>query len=272
LKTKEILVVNDDGVHSPGLLALKKKMDELGKVSVAAPEKERSGMGKAVSTCLIEVKETQLADGGKAYAISGTPADACLLALFKILQHPPNLVVSGINLGPNLGIDDLLTSGTLGAALEAAIHGIPAIAVSYSLKRITDREGKVHANIRVESLEFCAELAKQTAKYVLTNGMPKDVDVISINVPENPTSRTVKVTSLSYKGYTDIFAEKTGGYQIRGWFLEDYPYDEAETDTHAIRENNYASVTPIKLNFTHQNRNMKELAKFLNERSYHVIF
>ncbi len=272
MRTKEILVVNDDGVHSPGLLALKKKMDELGKVSVVTPERERSGTSKAVSTCLIEVKEAHLADGTKAHTISGTPADACLLALFKILRSPPNLVVSGINLGPNLGIDDLLTSGTLGAALEAAIHGIPAIAVSYSLKRIRDREGRVHANIPLESLEFCAELAKQTADYILKNGMPGDVDVISINVPENPTSKTVKITSLSYKGYTDIFAEKAGGYQIRGWFLEDYPCDEAGTDTYAILENNCASITPIKLNFIHEKRNMKELAKFLNERRYDAIF
>lgn len=152
MRTKEILVVNDDGVHSPGLLALKKKMDELGKVSVVTPEKERSGTGKAVSTCLIEIKEMHLADETKAYAISGTPADACLLALFKILRNSPDLVISGINLGPNLGIDDLLTSGTLGAALEAAIHGIPAIAVSYSLKRIRDRGGKVHANPARSSL------------------------------------------------------------------------------------------------------------------------
>jgi len=268
LKTKEILVVNDDGVHSPGLLVLKRKIEKLGNVFVVTPETERSGTGKAVSTSLIEVKKTSLADGTKAYAIGGTPADACLLAIFKILRHPPDLVVSGINLGPNLGIDDLLTSGTIGAALEAAIHGVPAIAVSYSLKRIKSREEKTQVNINVESLEFCAELAKETADYIFRNGMPKDVDLISINVPETVASKTVEVTSLSYKGYTDIFAEKTGGYQLRGWFLEDYPRDLSGTDIHAIREDGHASITPIKLNLTHEKRNLKGLTEFLNGKGY----
>jgi 5'-nucleotidase len=270
VKTKEILLVNDDGIHSPGLQVLKKKIQELGRVLVVTPETERSGAGKAVSTSLISVKETSLTDGTKAYAIGGTPADACLLALFKILRRPPDLVVSGINLGPNLGIDDFFTSGTVGAALEAAIHNIPAIAVSYCLKRITDREGKVQAKLDMETLELCAELAKQTAEYILEHGMPPDVDLISINVPEKPASKTVEITSLSYEGYTDIFAEKAGGYQIRGWFLEDYPNDDAGTDMHTIRENDHASITPIKLKFTHEKGSLKELADVLNNRSYSI--
>jgi len=270
LKTREILVINDDGIHSVGLLVLKEKMEELGRVLIVAPETERSGTGKAVSTTLIKVKETLLVDGTKAYAIGGTPADAFLLALFKILKYPPDLVVSGINLGPNLGTDDLFTSGTLGAALEAAIHNIPAIAVSYCLERIRDRLENLRTQINVKCLEFCAELTKQTADYVLKHGMPRDVDLISINVPEKPASTTVEVTSLSYKGYSDIFVEKVGGYQIRGWFLKDYPCDEAGTDMHAIIENRHVSITPIKLNFTHKKGSLKELAKFLNEAKYNV--
>lgn len=272
MKTKEILLINDDGINSPGLLALKKKMEELGEVIVVAPETERSGTGKAVSTGLIKVKKTMLADGTKAYAIDGTPADACLLALFKILKHHPSLVVSGINLGPNLGIDDLLTSGTLGAALEAAIHKIPAIAVSYSLERIRGCEGNRREKTGLENLEWCAELAKQTAEYVLKHGMPEDVDLISINVPEKLSSERVEVTTLSCKGYADIFAEKAGGYKIRGWILKDYTYDEAGTDLHAVRESRHVSITPIKLNFTHQKQSLEELAEFLGERGYEVKF
>jgi len=270
LETKEILLVNDDGIRSVGLVKLKKRMERLGKIIVVTPESERSGTGKAVSTNLIAVKETTLDDGTRAYAIGGTPADACLLAIFKILKHRPSLVVSGINLGPNLGIDDFLTSGTLGAALEAALHGVPAIAVSYSLERIVDAEGKLHSNINMESLEFGAELAGQTAEFVLERGMPEDVDLISINVPEKPASKEVEITALSYKGYTDIFAEKADGYQIRGWFLEDYPADVAGTDIHAIRENRHASITPIKLNFTHSKNDLEELSRYLNGRSYSV--
>lgn len=263
MEKKEILLVNDDGVRSVGLMKLKEKIDGLGKVVVVAPELERSGAGKAVSTSLITVKETILDDGTPAYAIGGTPADSCLLAMFKILKHRPDLVISGINLGPNLGIDDLLTSGTLGAAIEAALHGIPAIAASYCLKRTVDADGKLHSNIDMESLVFCAGLARQTAEFVLERGMPRDVDLISINVPEKLVSKEVEITSLSYKGYTDIFAEKVGGYQIRGWLLEDYPADAVGTDIHAIREKRHASVTPIKLNLTHSKGNLKELSERL---------
>jgi len=264
MEKKEILLVNDDGIRSVGLIKLKEKIESLGKVIVVTPELERSGAGKAISTSLITVKETTLDDGTTAYAIGGTPADACLLAMFKILKHRPDLVVSGINLGPNLGIDDFLTSGTLGAALEAAMHGVPAIAVSYSLKRTVDAEGKLHSNIDMESLVFCAELARQTAEFVLERGMPDDIDLISINVPEKPASKEVEITSLSYKGYTDIFAEKVGGYQIRGWLLNDYQADAGGTDIHAVREDRHACITPIKLNFIHSKGNLKELGECLN--------
>jgi 5'-nucleotidase len=272
VKTKEILLINDDSIHSPGLLALKKKMEELDNVVVVAPETEKSGTGKAVSTGLIKVEETMLADGTKAYAIDGTPADACLLALFKILKQPPSLVVSGINLGPNLGVDDLFTSGTLGAALEAAIHKIPAIAVSYSLERIRGCEGSIREKIGLENLELCAELAKQIAEYILRHGMPEDVDLLSINFPEKLSSKVVEVTNLSYEGYADIFSKKAGGYKIRGWVLKDYSNDKAGTDLHAVRENRHISITPIKLNFIHQKQSLEELAKFLGEREYEVKF
>ena len=128
------------------------------------------------------------------------------------------MLVSGINIGPNLGIDDLLTSGTVGAAFEAAIHNIPAIAVSYCLSEITEKIFEKN-KVSVKDLELAATLGYKAAKHVLETGMPPDVDIISINVPENADSKNVKLTSLCYDGYGDIHAEITDGYKIKSWAL-----------------------------------------------------
>jgi len=198
-----ILVINDDGIQSIGLTTMKKRLDALGNVIVVAPQGERSGIGKALSTNHIKIMETKLRDGSKAYATTGTPADAFFLAVNKILKCMPDLLVAGINLGPNLGIDDLLNSGTLGAALEAAIHRVPAIAVSYCIPKITEKMSE-KKEVTMEDLELTAALAFKTAKYVLEKRMPPEVDIISINVPEKAHSKRIKITSLSYKGYGDI--------------------------------------------------------------------
>ncbi|KPV65238.1 MAG: 5'-nucleotidase SurE1 [Candidatus Bathyarchaeota archaeon BA1] len=258
-----ILLINDDGIRSVGLIALKKRLERLGDLVVVAPREERSGIGKALTTSkCIKIVKTRLSDGSKAYAITGTPADAFLLAVNKILKRPPDLLVAGINLGPNLGIDDLLNSGTLGAALEAAIHRVPAIAVSYCMREITEqKEGK--AMVTLEELEFTANLAQKAVEYVLKNGMPPDVDIISINVPENADAKRVRVTSLSYVGYHDIYTGQRGGYAIRGWKLSSYPDDEQGTDIHAVKREGCISITPIKIQLHHSTKALRSLSKVL---------
>jgi 5'-nucleotidase len=132
-----ILVINDDGINSIGLQSLAKHLKKLGDVIVVTSGDEKSGVGKGISIGQVNITETSFGDGIRAYATTGTPADSFLIAVNKILKRMPDLLVSGINMGPNLGIDDLLTSGTVGAAFEAAIHHVPAIAVSYCLSKIT---------------------------------------------------------------------------------------------------------------------------------------
>jgi 5'/3'-nucleotidase SurE len=161
---KTILLINDDGIESPGLISLKERLEKLGEVFVVAPRDERSGIGKAItSSGYVRIMEARLKDGSKVYATSGTPADAFLLALNKILRHPPDLLVAGVNFGPNLGIDDLLNSGTLGAALEAAIHDIPAIAVSYCKKEFSNQQAD-KASITEEKLDFTVKLAQKNSR------------------------------------------------------------------------------------------------------------
>jgi 5'-nucleotidase len=257
---KTILLINDDGIQSSGLLALKRKLDKLGKVVVITPKEEISGIGKAITSAKhVRIEKAKLRDGSSAYATSGTPADSYLLGVYKILKRSPNLVVTGINLGPNLGIDDFLNSGTLGAAIEAAIHGVPAIAVSFCKQTITDRKVD-KAGITVQDLELAASLAQTIVEFVLRNGMPKGVDILSVNVPEKANLKRVRVTRLSYVGYRDIYAEEEEGYRIASWRLADYGDPDPDTDVYVVKEEGCVSITPIKVRLEH---NMKALRNIL---------
>src|SRR5512138_2564674 len=128
--TKHILVTNDDGVNAPGLLALVQEMRKLGDVTVLAPDRNWSGGGhvKTLDRAL-RVREVQLADGTQAFASDGAPSDCVALATLGFIKEPIHLVVSGINAGANLG-HDVTYSGTVTAAMEAVIAGVPGIAVS----------------------------------------------------------------------------------------------------------------------------------------------
>ena len=258
-----ILVINDDGIQSIGLTTLKKRLEKLGNVIVVAPKDERSGIGKAITTDHIKIMKTQLRDGSEAYATTGTPADAFFIAVHKILKRMPDLLVAGINIGPNLGIDDSLNSGTLGAALEAAIHHVPAIAVSYCIPEITKKMSEKE-EVTVEDLTVTATLAFKVAIYVLERGMPPDVDIISINVPEKADPKRIEITSLSYKGYSDIYREQREGYRITSWALTDYPDDKPGTDLHAVKKEKCVSITPIKVDFLHNKKGLKGLLTALS--------
>jgi len=257
-----ILLINDDGIDSIGLLALKRHLEKLGEVIIVAPRDERSGIGKALTASgYVKIMETRLGDGSKAYAITGTPADAYFLAVNKIIQGLPDLLATGINLGPNLGIDDLLNSGTLGAAMEAAIHGVPAIAVSYCIREMNEAREK--AEITLEEVELTASIAQRASKYVLERGMPPGVGVISINVPEKADSKMVEITRLSYRGYGDLYTKREKGYKIMGWSLDVYPDDEPGTDVYAIKEKGCVSVTPITLRLPYNKKELEDLSRIL---------
>jgi 5'-nucleotidase len=258
-----ILAINDDGINSIGLLAMVKELNKLGEVIVITPEAERSGVGKAISIGKINITETSFGDGTKAYTTTGTPADCFLIAVNKILKRMPDLLVSGINIGPNLGIDDVLTSGTVGAAFEAAIHNVPAIAVSYCLSEITDSMPEKD-KVSIEDLELAATFGYKAARHVLEEGMPQGVDIISINVPEDADYKNVKLTSLCYDGYGDIHTAEKGGYIIKSWALRHYPDGVQGTDLHAIKNERCVSVTPIKVEFLHNISAMKALMDSLS--------
>jgi 5'-nucleotidase len=256
-----ILLINDDGIHAAGLMAIKKKLDHLGEVVVVAPRQEISGIGKAITAAEhVRIESIRLSDGSEAYAINGTPADAYLLAVHKILKRPPNIVVAGINLGPNLGIDDFLNSGTLGAALEAAIHEVPAVALSYCKCEIDDQKA-AKSGITPQELEPTASVGQKIVEYILKKGLPEDADLISVNVPENADAAKLKITPLSYAGYGDIFTKEDRGYRIAHWRLADYKCTHHDTDVHAVRDEGCVSITPVRIRMPHSKKGSERMLK-----------
>lgn len=165
--------------------------------------------------------------------------------------------MAGVNLGPNLGIDDFLNSGTLGAALEAVVHGVPAIAVSYCKQEFLDQLVD-KAKITEAELKFTVGFASEIVNYILKNGMPPDVDIISVNVPEKADREKVKVTRLSYVGYKDIFAKEREGFRITSWRLADYEDADPETDIYVVKQG-YIAITPIRVRFFHNREALKPM-------------
>ncbi len=260
---KTVMLINDDGVQSSGLLALKQKLSRCGKIFVIAPRDDTSGIGKAISSAkTVSVEEVELRDGSRAYAVGGTTADAYLIGVNKILKCRPDLVVTGINIGPNLGIDDFLCSGTMGAAIEAVIHGVPAVSVAYCKKRISDMKVD-KAQITVEELELAANFVHRVVEFVLENGMPESVDLLSINVPEGADCRQAKITKLSYMGYSDLYSEVDKGYRIVSWRLADYGDLDPDTDVYVVKEKGCVSVTPVKIRFEHDTKSAETMLRKL---------
>jgi 5'-nucleotidase len=230
---KRILVTNDDGIHAPGLKALEASLQPLGEVTVVAPEREMSATSQSIT--IHSPLRVHVIDE-RHYAVSGTPADAIILALHQILAEKPDLVVSGINPGANLG-ENVIYSGTVAAAMEATLHGVPSIAVSLASR-------KAH--------EFSAAgaFAAQLAAQVLEEGLPPGV-MLNVNVPRGEV-RGVRVTRQSRKITQNVIYEKK---DPRGrpyyWQDETVAFDNIEPDSDyaAIRDREI-SVTPLQADRT----------------------
>jgi 5'-nucleotidase len=250
--TPHILVTNDDGIDSPGLFALKRALDRVGRVSVIAPDRNRSAIAHGITIhTSLTVEEVRLPDGSRAYATDGTPCDCVRFAALGLLEEQPDLVVSGINLGLNLG-DDVIYSGTVAAALEGVLLGRPAIAVSQSRKpgvtgMIDAQDGQPY------DFRAAADFAARLAPLALRERFPRDV-LLSVNAPGLPPNevRGARVTRLGRRIYNDVLELESGDgsrrvFRIRG----DAPEHQREegTDFEAI-EAGEISVTPLHFDLT----------------------
>ena len=241
---KHILVTNDDGVLAPGLLALAQEIRKLGRVSILAPDRNWSGGGhvKTLDRAL-RVREARLADGTLALASDGAPSDCVALATLGYFKEPIDLVVSGINAGANLG-HDVTYSGTVTAAMEALIAGVPGIAVS-----LETMEG------HIGDIDFgpAARMASRVVRQVIENGLSHEI-LLNVNVPLLPEEkiRGVKITRQGLRVYHSRLDERT---DPRGrpyyWIGGDAPtgVPERGTDVGALAEG-LVSITPLQLDLT----------------------
>jgi 5'-nucleotidase len=242
--SKHILVTNDDGVMAPGMLALAEEMRKLGKVSILAPDRNWSGGGhvKTLDRAL-RVREVRLADGSTAFASDGAPSDCVALGTLGYFKEPIDLVVSGINAGANLG-HDVTYSGTVTAAMEAVIAGVPGIAVSLEIP-----EG------HIGEVDFApaARAARQIVQYVINYGLPAEI-LLNVNVPSlrEEQIRGIRTTRQGLRVYHSRLDERV---DPRGrpyyWIGGDAPtgVPERGTDVGALAEG-FVSVTPLQLDLT----------------------
>ena len=242
--SKHILVTNDDGVLAPGLFALTREMRKLGKVSVLAPDRNWSGGGhvKTLDRAL-PVKEVRLADGTQAFASDGAPSDCVALGTLGYFKEPIDLVVSGINAGANLG-HDVTYSGTVTAAMEAVIAGVPGIAVS--LETVDGHIGDIDYGP-------AARAASKVVRQVIENGLSHEI-LLNINVPFLPDEklRGVILTRQGLRVYHSRLDERTDPRnKPYYWIGGDAPtgVPERGTDVGALAEG-FVSVTPLQLDLT----------------------
>jgi 5'/3'-nucleotidase len=226
-----LLVTNDDGVHAAGLSALAQALDDLGDVYVIAPEREQSACGHAL-TLHRPIRAVPVRD--RWYAVNGTPSDCVNLGVLGFLPEPPVLVASGINHGSNVG-DDVTYSGTVSAAMEGTLLGVPSIALSLA-----------------EGLEFAAAavVARLIAARVLVEGLPPKT-LLNVNVPAGQP-RGVRVTRLGHRVYSEKIVEHTDPRgRVHYWIGAGEPRWEAleGTDMGAVHAGHVA-VTPLHLDLT----------------------
>jgi 5'-nucleotidase len=230
-----ILVTNDDGIHSLGITSLAERLSEIGSVIVVAPDRERSAAGHSL-TLHSPLRAEEIRPGY--HAVDGTPTDCVNLGIHGILASRPDLVVSGINKGGNLG-DDITYSGTVSAAMEATLMGVPAFAVS--LERGPFQEENFHT-----AASFAIKVAEAIVKY----GLPPDT-FLNVNVPF-ALPRGVRLTRQGKRRYGDVVVEKTDPRGRKYYWLGggELGFQDLEgTDFHAVH-NGFVSVTPLHLDLT----------------------
>jgi 5'-nucleotidase len=258
-----LLISNDDGIFARGIQTLANRLVADGhQITVVCPDRERSATGHGL-TVHRPIRAEQMSGifdpAIEAWACSGTPSDCVKLALGAILKQPPELVLSGINHGPNLGTD-VLYSGTVSAAMEGVIEGLPSVAFSL-------------ASFQSQNFEPAAEFASQLVQRIKQEPLPEGV-LLSVNVPvvDAEAIRGVRVTRQGVRRYVDQFDRRIDPrgrpyFWLAGEVLEDVPLPDNGhlSDVAAIRDN-YITITPLQYDLTHHRllRSLDHLADLGN--------
>ncbi|MCQ2376711.1 MAG: 5'/3'-nucleotidase SurE [Methanocorpusculum sp.] len=242
-----ILLTNDDGVNSAGLWAAYEAMSAFADVTVCAPAVQQSAAGRSISLFDALRMEKITVNGHTAYAVGGKPTDALLLGLFA-LDSRPDMVVSGVNLGENLTSESITTSGTVGAAMEAANQGVPAVAFSVEM----NNDGDKFVDPRTHAGDFSAvkEVVSSLVPLYLSEGMPKGADLVNVNIPAGDIKgyRVVKLAPRLFETSVEKRTDPRGKpyYWICGeqYFTPDEGYDAD------VLHAGYVTITPLTLDNT----------------------
>ena len=239
----KVLLTNDDGIYSNGLVALYKRFKKKHHVTVVAPEREQSAVGHGVTLHKpLRISQVAIYNKNIGYAVNGTPADCVKLGIMEILDSKPDLVVSGINPWPNVGVN-LNYSGTVAAAREAALHEIPSIAVSISCHNIKDDKYYDDAALFTEKL----------SEKILKNKLPLKT-FLNVNIPDKPINEIsgVKISRQGLFPLKDAFEHRSDPKNISYYWQTcklSRIQDVSNIDQSDIY-NNYISITPIKCDST----------------------
>ncbi len=261
----QILLTNDDGILSPGLWAAASALSEIGFVHVVAPREQYSGGGRSLpSTSDGIIQSKQVVVNGKewtVYSVGGSPAQSVLHSVLEILPEPPDLVVSGINYGENVG-SGVTISGTVGAAMEGASLGIPALAASLE----TSEEHHLSYSADVD-FSTAAYFTAYFARLLLERKMPQDVHLLKVDVPGDATPETAwQITRLSMNRYFEPLRPTRTDWSQRGAVgyrrVGNIDLDPHDTDAYAVRIKRVVAVTPLSLDLTSR-VNFQELDKLL---------
>lgn len=239
-----ILLTNDDGIHAEGLQALERIARVLtDDVWICAPETEQSGVGRALSlTAPLRVRRIE----PRKFAVAGTPTDCVMLAVQDLMDGPPDLILSGVNRGQNIG-EDVSMSGTVAGAIQGMALGVPAIALSQALRVFHDSERALY--------DTAIEYAPGIIQKLVEMGWPKDV-IININFPDAPADQVneVEVTKQGFRDVSIMHAERRTDLRGRDYYWMGFRNEPSRpvdgTDIKAVYEGRI-SVTPLHIDLTH---------------------
>ncbi|KHE93801.1 MAG: 5'/3'-nucleotidase SurE [Candidatus Scalindua rubra] len=237
----KIILTNDDGIYSPGILELKKAMAVLGSVTVVAPDVQQSGVGHSITfSHPLRVRNVYANGDFIGYGIDGSPADCVKLAVREILKQRSQLLVSGINIGANVGIN-VLYSGTVAAAIEGALLGIPSIAISLEMSE------------SAPDVSGAAETAKNIISLIMKKKLPRGT-LLNVNIPNIAKDKIkgIKITKQFSGDFEEHYEKRTDPRGIAYYWLAGTGWPKEDvigTDMHALKDG-YISITPLRYDLT----------------------
>jgi len=244
IKKQKILITNDDGIDSPGLKELVKVLNGFADLFVIAPDRQQSAISHAMTIAVPLVPHTfSINSNTTAYAINGTPVDCVKLGVSTLMKEKPDLICSGINLGPNTSVS-VTYSGTVAAAMEGIIQGIPSIAFSLNSFSYT------------QDFKPAASFSFKILKMLANAELPKNL-LLNVNIPclnENEI-KGIKITHLSKSKWIDSYQKRTDPFgREYYWFNGDYIVqdDNSSSDDNALK-NGFVSITPLEINYNNSN-------------------